>query len=152
MFELATNKALISLGKLGADSGRRSHIVFLKGQVHRIRGEFEQAITAFWTSLETDSENIHTHLGLAWCYKRLDELELAIESLTSAFELDPSNPVISFNLACYWSLSGNVDQCCEFLMRAFELDDHFREMVDKEVDFDPVRNHPQFLSITSAIV
>ena len=146
-----TSRALAKLQKLGATSGRKSHVYFLQGQAYRVRREYENAISAFWTSLETDSENIHTHLGLAWCYKRLNEIDLAIESLTRAFELDPANPVISYNLACYWSLQGNVSQCCEFLIRAFELEEHFREFVDQERDFDPVRNHPHFQSITSVV-
>lgn len=146
-----TTKALDALDKLEESAGRRSHVAFLRGQAFRIRNEFENAISAFWTSLETDSENVHTHLGMAWCYKRLNELDLAIESLTSAFEMDPGNPIISYNLACYWALNGNVTQCCEFLVLAIELDDKFRELVDSESDFESVRNHPQFLSVISAL-
>ena len=146
-----TSKALNALDNLEESAGRRSHVAFLKGQAYRIRKEFENAIAAFWTSLETDSDNVHTHLGMAWCYKRLDELDLAIESLTNAFDMDPANPVISYNLSCYWALNGNVSQCCDYLVLAIELDEKFRELVEDEKDFDQVRNHPQFLSVITAL-
>ena len=146
-----TGKALNQLDRLESGSGRKSHAEYLKGQCFRLRQQYEEAVNCFWNSLDTDSENIHSLLGLAWCYKRLDELDLAVESLTRAFEVQPDNPVISFNLACYSSLQGDVDRCCDFLQKAIELDESFRELIDRESDFDTVRNHPQFEFFLSAI-
>lgn len=145
------SKALKRLDDLDANVGRKSHVEYLKGQCFRLQNDFERSVACFWKSLETDSENIHSFLGLAWCYKRIGELELAIESLTQAFQFQPDNPLISFNLACYSALQGDVEQCCDFLQKAIDVDESIRELIDDEKDFDAVRSHPQFSTLVSAV-
>lgn len=152
LVDTMTARALESLDRLDGFSGRKSHAAFLKGQAYRLRGEYEKAVSAFWESLDKDSENIHTHLGLAWCYKRMGEVDLAIEAANRALELDPNSAIVNYNLACYWALIGQVEPCCQYLIRAIEIDGRLRELVISESDFDAVRAHPHFLSIISAIV
>lgn len=152
IIQTITGKTLTVLDDLDQGSGRRSHVAFLRGQAYRVRREFEKSVIAFEESLENDYENIHTHLGMAWCYKRLEKIELAIQSLDRAVEIEPDNAIILYNLACYWALAGNLQNCCEHLCRAFELDNRLRDLVDDEPDFDSVRSSPEFQSITSAIV
>ena len=152
IIQTITGKTLTVLDDLDQGSGRRSHVAFLRGQAYRVRREFEKSVIAFEESLENDYENIHTHLGMAWCYKRLEKIELAIQSLDRAVEIEPDNAIILYNLACYWALAGSLQNCCEYLCRAFELDNRLRDLVDDEPDFDSVRSSPEFQSITSAIV
>lgn len=152
IIQTITGKTLKVLDDLDSGSGRRSHVAFLRGQAFRVRREFEKAIIAFEESLENDYENIHTHLGMAWCYKRLDKIKLAIQSLDRAVEIEPDNAIILYNLACYWALAGNLTNCCEHLHHALELDNRLRELIEDESDFDSVRSSSEFQSITSAIV
>jgi hypothetical protein len=39
-----------------------------------------------------------------------------------------------------------------YLAQAFELEPEYRELVQRERDFDPIRNHPHFQALTSVIV
>lgn len=152
LVDTIAGKALAQLTSIDSGAGRKSHIEYLKGQAYRLQHSYEKAVSSFWNSLETDSQNVHSLLGLAWCYKRLDELDLAIESLSRALEIQPDNPIICFNLACYHSLLGNVEACCDFLQRALELDDQVRGLIESESDFDSVRDQAQFQAVVSVTV
>lgn len=152
IIQVITGKALKVLDELDETSGRRSHVAFLRGQTFRVRRDYQNAVVAFEESLENDYENIHTHLGMAWCYKRMNMIDSAIGSLNHANEIEPENAIVLYNLACYWALAGNVLNCCEHLHYALELEGGLRELIDAESDFDLVRRSAEFQSITSAIV
>jgi tetratricopeptide (TPR) repeat protein len=79
-------------------------------------------------------------------------LDLAIESLERAMEIDAGQSIVYYNLACYWSLASNAKLALAYLTRAFDLDPSFRELVDDEEDFDPIRSDPRFRELTSMIV
>ena len=84
--------------------------------------------------------------------ERCRRLDLAIQSLEEALEADASQAIIHYNLACYWSLAGNVKLAVAYLSQAFDLEPEYRELVLREPDFDPIRNHPHFQALTSVIV
>ena len=89
---------------------------------------------------------------MGWCYKRIGRLDRAIESLEEALTVDPGAAIIHYNLACYWSLSGSTDVALAYLGNAFDIDASFRGLVDGEVDFDPIREHPAFRELTTVVV
>jgi hypothetical protein len=60
--------------------------------------------------------------------------------------------VLHYNLACYWSLARRRDRALDCLSHALELDVAYRALIDDEPDFDPLRNDPEFRSITGVIV
>jgi len=90
-------------------------------------------------------------LALGWCHKRTGHLDLAIEALESALELDGEGSIIHYNLACYWSLSHQPTLSIYHLTVALDLNPDFRDVIAAEPDFDPIRNHPDFLAITKVI-
>jgi tetratricopeptide (TPR) repeat protein len=126
--------------------------LMLRGQALRLLEDYPQAVEAFQKAVEKDRENIHALLELGWCYKRIGRVDLAIRALEDALEVDREQAIIYYNLACYWSLAKNVALTLAYLAQAFELDETYRELVAEESDFDPVRNHPEFLALTSVIV
>lgn len=146
-----SGKALETLDRVDAQTGRRSHIELLRGQAFRLQNRYREALEAYRQSLATDSENVHALVGSAWCHKRLGDLQAAIDDLEQALQLQPRQPLILYNLACYWSLLGNVDRCCDCMQQALDLDDRLRVYVDNESDFDPVRDDPRFQSCCSAL-
>ena len=97
-------------------------------------------------------DNFHTWLALGWCNKRIGRLDLAIQSLEEALLVAPDQAIIHYNLACYWSLVNNSKLALRYLTQAFEIDPGFRDLVAGETDFDPIRDHPGFLELTSVIV
>jgi len=95
-----------------------------------------------------------TQIGLAlgWCYKRTGRIDLAIKALETALKEAPDQAILSYNLACYWSLTGNKRQSLAFLSRALKLDQHLRDLLADESDFNNVRNDPAFKALTVVIV
>jgi tetratricopeptide (TPR) repeat protein len=135
--------------KLGGDS---IEAFYLEGEALRAMQQWSEAVKPLEAARSEDGSSIHIHLALAWCYKRLGKLDLAIEALEEALSIDPTEAILYYNLACYWSLAGNARLAVNYLTEAFDLDPDYRDLVGGEEDFDPIRNHPAFKSLTTVIV
>ena len=154
------------MGPLAEDEERPegSEVAFVHGfadqaaQVHRpalarrIPRPGRPAGPVLREAAEIEPQNIHIRLSLGWCYKRCRRLDLAIQALEEALEADASHAIIHYNLACYWSLAGNVKLAVAYLAQAFDLEPEYRDLVQDERDFDPIRNHPHFQALTAVIV
>jgi Flp pilus assembly protein TadD len=145
-------RALVTLDRVTNPGGLRAHLLFLRGQSLRAMERFGEAIAPLSEAAELEPENIHVRLALGWCYKRVRRLDLAIQSLEEALEAEPSQAIVHYNLACYWSLAGNAKLACTYLAQAFDLEPDYRDLVPREHDFDPIRQHPHFLALTTVIV
>ena len=49
-----------------------------------------------------------------------------------------------YNLACCESLCGRTDDAIEHLRRAIAAWEPFRQLAEKDSDFDPIRGQPSF--------
>lgn len=145
-------RALDVLTRLDPGTGHRAHALFLAGLAYRTMERFAEAIEPLKQAADLDGDNIHIWLALGWCYKRTGRLDMAIQALEDAMSVDSSEAIVHYNLACYWSLAGNAKLAVMYLSQAFELDSNYRDLVGKEHDFDPIRNHAHFLTLTSVIV
>lgn len=145
-------RALEVLGQLDPPAHRRSQTLLLRGQALRLMDRFTEALLPLEEASKIDPENLQVWLALGWCYKRTGRLDLAIQALEEALTADPHEALVYYNLACYWSLANNPKLSVAYLARAFELDAAYRELVGAEADFDPIRQHPHFLALTSVIV
>ena len=150
--DCVVSRALRLLQHLGKSEIRRHDVYYLKGQAFRIMKRHGDAVEALLAATELDPDNVHAHLALAWCYKRLDRVDLAIQVLEDALSVDPSIAIVHYNLACYWSLANNASRAIECLARSFDLEPDLRDQVANEPDFDPIRAEPDFLALTSVIV
>jgi tetratricopeptide (TPR) repeat protein len=146
------DRAIECLSEISNPQGFKPHILFLKGQAHRLAGRYPEAVDCLEQSTRLDPENLHAQLALGWCYKRVDRLDLAIKTLQEAVALEPESAISRYNLACYWALTGNVSQTVRELAVAFDLDGKYRERVASEPDFDLVRESPHFQAILSVNV
>lgn len=145
-------RALDILSELEQARGRRSHVLYLKGQTLRALDRFREALVPLREAAEMDVGNVDIWLALGWCHKRTGRLDLAIEALEEGLAADGEHAIIHYNLACYWSLANNPKLAVAYLSRAFGIDAAFRDLVRQEHDFDPIRNHPEFQMLTSVIV
>ena len=145
-------RAIDTLERLETDEFNHGRACYLRGQAFRFMERYDLAVDALTRSSQFDPRNTHIYLALAWCFKRMGRIDLAIESMEDALEVDACQGIVHYNLACYWSLASNVGLTLAHLARAFELDADYRNLVMAEPDFDPVRNHPEFLALTSVIV
>lgn len=145
-------RALATLERLGPESRNSAVGLHLKGQAYRVMNRYEEAIGPLNAAKEIEPDNIHILLALGWCYKRVNKIEAAIQALEDAMASCPEEAIIHYNLACYWSLANNVPLALIYLAQSFDLDPKYRDLVQDEKDFDLLRNHPEFVALTSVIV
>ncbi|MBW3595931.1 MAG: tetratricopeptide repeat protein [Planctomycetes bacterium] len=145
-------RVLKTLERVEFTGPRKAQQLYLQGLALRAMDLFGQAIRPLEQSAEIDPENLHVWLALGWCYKRVGRLDLAIQSLEEAAEVDSDAAIVYYNLACYWSLASNVKHAVHYLRIAFDLDPNYRDLVDAEPDFDPIRRHPGFQAVREVIV
>lgn len=141
------SRAIECLNEIRKPLGHKPQILFLKGQAHRIAGRFVQASKFFEQSTKLDPDNLHGLLALAWCYKRTGKLELAIAAMEDALKVEPESAIAHYNLACYGALNNNLDLAVLHLSLALDLNAEYRELVDSESDFDPIRDEDRFREV-----
>ncbi|QDU96076.1 TPR end-of-group domain-containing protein [Lignipirellula cremea] len=145
-------RALEAIDTLEQENWRKSHVLFLKGQTLRAMGQYGAALIPLAEASDLAPRNLHIHLAMAWCHKRVNALSLAISDLENALEIDSEQAIVHYNLACYWSLAKNPASAARYLGQAFDLDPDYREMVAGESDFDPIRHHPAFQQVIGLVV
>lgn len=146
------DRVIRCLTKINKPLGHKPYILFLKGQACLSCNRFKQALHHLKQSVKLDAENIHTHIALAWCYKRTDQLDLAIATLQEATQLDNSCAIAHYNLACYYALQNKAPNSVMHLAIALDLNNDYRQHIATESDFDPIRTDPGFLAATTLIV
>lgn len=145
-------RALDVLRKIGDPEGFGAQLLYLQGEALRGMGRYGEALVPLERAAEGDPQNIHIWLALGWCRKRTGRLDLAIHAVQRAMEAEPTEALLHYNLACYLSLAGETRRAVRSLARALKIEPHYREMIDTETDFDPIRNDPDFLALTSMVV
>lgn len=146
------NRCLERLDECEGVSRSQGHLYYLRGEAFRTMERFEEAIAPFEKALDYDAENIHTYLALGWCYKRLNRLDDAIQALEQAVAVDFGVAILHYNLACYWALKNKAVTAVSYLSTAFDIDGSYRDLVADESDFDPIRDDPDFLALTTVNV
>jgi len=123
-------------------------------EFHRIRGEIYRSLQQWQLALDDFQQchalqpaDISVLMGLAWCYKRVDQLPKAIAAMHAAHRADGKEPIILYNLACYYSLAKNKSQALTWLGRALRMHRDLMQLIPKETDFDPLRDDPDFLKL-----
>lgn len=134
---------------------RRSKIVhndargcYLLGETLRELRYYRDAIFPLRRSLELIPDDIHVRMALAWCYKRVGHVQQAIDSLEPAIDVEPGSAILHYNMACYFSLARNRSEALRYLANALNIDGNFRDFVQDEPDFDPLRSDPIFRDLT----
>lgn len=125
---------------------------YLAGEALRGLGRHEEALAMYEQSAELNPENVDLYVAMGTCYKRLGEIDVAIEVLEDALIVEPGNSVVLYKLACYWSLAQRPRRSLSFLTRALDRDRHLSAMLAAEPDFDPIRNHPRFRSLSNGSI
>ncbi|HEY2826088.1 MAG TPA: tetratricopeptide repeat protein [Pirellulales bacterium] len=145
-------RALTAIEHLGESASQSPQVQLIRGQAFRMLERYKDALIPLAAAAAGDPQNVDTWLALGWCYKRTGRLDLAIESLEEALDLEPGSAMVNYNLACYWCLARNKRQSLAYLSHAISLDGSFRNLVDSEHDFDPLRADPDFQALTSISV
>lgn len=144
--------AIAVLNRLGDSDALGVHGLYLLGEAHRSLERYYEALVPLSKVATLAPEDPHVALAIAWCYKRVGRLDSAIDSMERALEYSPSCAILHYNLACYLSISQNVRRSLRHLSRALTLDPHLRDLLEDELDFDPIRTDPGFVALTSLVV
>jgi len=126
-------------------------LLLLRAEAFRDLNQFEDAIPCFEQALTLNSANLQAHLGLAWCYKRVNRVSRAIDSLERARQYHPDEPIVIYNLACYFSLLGDKPKAIECLGRSLRMEPQLKQLISDESDFDRLRSDPDFQFVTETV-
>lgn len=116
----------------------------LKAEAFRGLHDWENALAAFQCCAQEKPTDLGVLMGMAWCYKRTEQLSRAIAAMHDAYAAHPDIPVVLYNLSCYYALGNQKSQALNWLARALRMAPQFRSLIDKETDFDLLRDSPEF--------
>lgn len=116
----------------------------LRGEALRAKQDYHAALREYSRALAEKPTDLTVLMGLAWCYKRTDQLPKSIAAMHEAYRSHSDEPVVLYNLACYYALSGNKTQALSWLGRALRMRGELRQWIAHESDFDQLRHDPDF--------
>jgi len=123
----------------------------LQGEALRALENYEAALVHYRQAHALREDDLRTLMGMAWCYKRVQQLPRAIVSMRRAYRRYPKNPVILYNLSCYYSLAGEKQQALSWLGRALRLERNLVHLIPEESDFDCLRLDPDFQQMIAIV-
>jgi tetratricopeptide (TPR) repeat protein len=144
--------ALDTLARLGEPANFSGHAYYLCGEALRSQRKYAEALEPLTKAANASPGDIHIWLALGWCHKRLRRLDLAVAAMEQALEAEPEDALVHYNLACYLSLATQKERAILHLAKALSIDPEFRNLIDAEQDFDPIRSDPEFQALTSIAV
>ena len=144
--------ALDVLARLGDPANFNSHALYLWGDALQTMGRFAEALIPLGRAAKIAPENIHVWLSMGWCHKRTGNIDLAIEALEEALAVDPGEAIVHYNISCYLCLVGDKTRALYHLSEALAIDPEYRDLIEKERDFDSIRSDPEFQLLTNIIV
>lgn len=144
-------RALDCLAQVSVDPNPPGHVDYLRGRASCAMDQFAEAIEHFERAVSATPTHIKAAVGLARCHKRLGRIGLAVLTLKSVSHSKECRDVIFYNLACYLSLAERPEEALEYLADAIDLNPSYRQMMADDRDFDPIRNHPGFVSLRSLV-
>ena len=127
-------------------------ICLLRGHALQIKREHHQALDEYRQAHLEKPTDIRPLFGMAWCFKRIDQLPQAIDAMKLAYQFHKNDAVVLYNLACYYSLAGDKDNALSWLARSLRMNRELLKSIPAETDFDPLRNDSDFqhlLELTS---
>lgn len=122
----------------------------LCGEALRQNRDHELALDAFARANDERPGDLSILLGMAWCYKRVNQLPKAIHIMHEAYRVEPREPIVLYNLACYYALQGNKAKALSWLGRALRMQKDLRRLIPDESDFDRLRDDPDFQFVATA--
>ena len=120
----------------------------LRGEAWRQLGRYGDAIVCYEQALRAHPDDLSALLGIAWCYKRTDQLPRAIAAMEQAYDAGSDEPIVLYNLSCYFALNGDKTGALSWLGRALRMKPSLRKLIVDEADFDSLRDDPDFQFIS----
>ena len=137
-----------------ADQAEDLFAVWLfRGEALRMKLEHRQALDAFRKAHLCCPTELTALMGMAWCFKRIDQLPQAIDTMKLAYQFHKMEPVVLYNLACYYALAGEKENALSWLGRSLRMDPEHKllSQIPHETDFDLLRNDADFQHLLELI-
>jgi Flp pilus assembly protein TadD len=136
--------ALRELNRIHDAGNFQFHVHLMRGEALRAKSQYEQALDWFRQAHLEKPTDLSALFGMAWCFKRIDQIAQAIDAMKLAYQFHKDEPVVLYNLACYYSLAGDKDNALSWLGRSLRMDRRLLDKIHEESDFDPLRNDSDF--------
>ncbi|MGE0452485.1 MAG: protein kinase [Vicinamibacteria bacterium] len=81
----------------------------------------------------------------------LGEKERGLDWTRRALAIDPSDAMILYNVACVFSQAGEAEQAIDYLQRAVDLGYRYKDWVEHDSDFEPIRGNPRFQALVAKL-
>lgn len=144
--------ALRELNGIENEVDERFPVYLMRGEALRVKQEHRLALEAFRKAHLEKPTDLNALFGMAWCFKRIDQLHQAIDAMKLAYQFHKDEAVVLYNLACYYALAGEKDNALSWLGRSLRMNRRLLDKIHEESDFDPLRNDSDFqhlLELTS---
>jgi tetratricopeptide (TPR) repeat protein len=99
----------------------RANILYFKGRVHEMSGEYEQAIAAFKESLKIRPIDSNTIISLGRTYRKLKNFNKAEEYLRKELKSRPFDPELHYELSLLYIDTNDRNKALEHLNIALEV-------------------------------
>jgi tetratricopeptide (TPR) repeat protein len=131
------------------DSAFEWHV--LRAEALRAKRDHHRALESFLAAQQIRGDDLGVLLGMAWCYKRIDQLDKSIETMRLAYQSHSEVPIVLYNLACYYSLAHDKAQSLSWLGRALRMDHGLLKLIPDETDFDELRDDSDFVRLLDLV-
>jgi tetratricopeptide (TPR) repeat protein len=145
-------RVLERLAGLSELPGEGGQVDYLRGRAYCAMQLYPAAISYLEVAADQVPPHVQACISLGRCYKRLHRMDLAISALETVIGADSHQGIVLYNLACYWSLSNRPEQAVHYLAKAIDIRPSYRQAIVDEEDFEPIRQHPAFISLMTVVI
>jgi tetratricopeptide (TPR) repeat protein len=114
--------------------GNKPGIIYFKGRVHEMKGEYEQAIAAYREYLKARPADLSINMFIGRSYRKLREFKKAEDSMQKCLKTSPYDPDLHYELALLYIDTKDKTKALEHLNVALNIwknaDPGIREVED----------------------
>lgn len=143
-------QALRELSRISRDDRDSEKYNRLLGQALQLAEQYEESLKAYLDAYNRDPENLTTLMGMAWCFKRTDQLTAAISIMEEAYQHHSNEPIVLYNLSCYFALAEDKTNALSWLGRALRMEPRLTKLIPEESDFSSLRKDKDFQFVVAA--
>lgn len=106
--------------------------------------QFSEALNYINRALELNDKYSKTLVIKAQILLGLGKEDESLKVFKNAIKLDPNDANTWYNQSCAFAKLNKIDGSIESLKKAIELDSSYKDLIDKDSDFDGIRNNKKF--------
>lgn len=118
-----------------------------KGATYAFQGRYSEGISLIQTAIQIKPDFVYAHFNLGLAYELAGNYDKSIAAYKEALKLDKNDVWSYYGIASIYGRRGEVEKVVEWLGPAIALDPEVKAVAREEVDFNPVKNDPLFLSL-----